>query len=224
VKGELVVTHCLNICRRRRGAAAALGLALVAGCSGGPSRIEPPSIDADDAAAEAMTLYDKNGDGAIADSELDAAPALKASMATLDKNADKKVQEDEIVQRIEAWQETGTGIVSLTCAVTLNGRPLEGAMVRFEPEPFLGEGLKAAEGETSPIGNTVVSIPKEQRPAPDAPPGVQLGFYKVRITKQVGGKESIPAMFNSETTLGQQIAPDDPALLKQNLRFDLKTN
>jgi hypothetical protein len=70
----------------------------------------------------------------------------------------------------------------------------------------------------------VVSIPKDQRPTPDTPPGLQLGFYKVRISKQVGGKESIPAIYNSETTLGQQISPDDPALLKQNLRFDLKSN
>jgi hypothetical protein len=193
------------------------------GCSSGPSAVEPPDIDAGDAASQAMELYDKDGDGAIAGSELDAVPAFKASMKNLDKSGDGSVQEDEIAARIESWQNSGDGIVALAWSVTLDGRPVEGAKITFEPEPFLGDQIKAAEGETSPVGMSTVSIPKANRPAPDSPPGVQLGFYKIRVSKQAGGKETIPARYNTETTLGQEVAPDDPAIAGQKLRIELSS-
>ena len=55
---------------RRRGSVSgvfAVGSLLLAmwttACNYGPSRIEPPSIDAGDSASQAMELYDANGDG-----------------------------------------------------------------------------------------------------------------------------------------------------------------
>ena len=39
-----------------------------------------------------------------------------------------------------------------------------------------------------------------------------------------GGKETIPAKYNSETTLGAQVATDDASFLKQLYKFDLKSN
>jgi hypothetical protein len=193
------------------------------GCSSGPSHIKPPSIDAGDAASQAMDMYDKDGDGAIAGSELDGAPALKASMDTLDANKDGAVQEEEIVQRIETWQATKIGIMPVGSGVTLDGRPLVGATVTFDPEPFLGDDIKTAVGETGPSGSATVSIPKDQRPTSDTPAGIQIGFYRVRVSKVVDGKETIPAKYNTETTLGQQVAPDDPAILRQNMSFALTT-
>ena len=198
-------------------------LAAAIGCSSGPSRVEPPSIDAGGAASQAMETYDKDGDGAIAGAELDAATSLKASMATLDTNKDGKVQEDEIVARIEAWQATGIGATLTQSRVTLDGKPVAGAQVTFEPEPFLGDEMRTAIGETSANGIAIVSVPKEQRARPDWPAGIQLGFFKVRINKEVNGQESIPAQFNKETILGQQVAPDDPALQSQLIKLDMKT-
>lgn len=191
------------------------------GCSSGPSRIEPPSISASGAASEAMETYDKDGDGAIAGAELDAAASLKASMATLDTNKDGKVQEEEIVARIESWQETGGGSTLIPSRVTMDGKPVVGATVTFEPEAFLGDEMRTAVGETLSQGTTEVSIPKAERGSPDWPPGIQLGFFKVRISKQVNGAESIPAKYNTETTLGQQISGDDPAIKSQLIKFDL---
>ena len=52
------------------------------------------------------------------------------------------------------------------------------------------------------------------------PAGIQLGFFKIRVSKMVNGKETIPAKYNAETTLGQQIAGDDPAILRH--RIDVK--
>jgi hypothetical protein len=191
------------------------------GCSSGPSAVTPPDIDAGDAASQAMEMYDKDGDGTIAGSELDAAVGLKAAMATLDANKDGSVQEDEISQRIDSWQASGVGVVALNCSVRLDGRPLEGAKVVFEPEPFLGDDIQTAEGETSPVGSTIISVPKANRPTADTPPGVQLGFYRVRISKEVAGKEAIPAKYNTETTLGQEVAPDDPSIMAQKMGFQL---
>jgi len=198
-------------------------LAAALGCSSGPSRVQPPSIDADDAASQAMELYDKDSDGAINAAELEAAPGLKAAMATLDENKDGSVQEEEIVARIESWQASDVGIVALNCTVTMDGKTIPGAKIVFEPESFLGGDVKPAEGETSPLGITTISILKANRPAADTPPGVQLGFYRVRITKDTGGTESIPPKYNTETTLGQEVAPDDPAIMAQRMRFDLKS-
>lgn len=193
------------------------------GCSGGPSRVKPPSIDADDAASAAVELYDKDADGKIAGSELDAAAPLKAALATIDANKDGAVEENEIYERIRAWQAHRIGIMAVNATCTLDGRPLVGAQVTFEPEPYLGDDIKAGSGETSAAGTAMPTIPKEDRPTKDTPPGLQIGLYRVRVSKMVDGKETLPAKYNAETTLGQQISPDDPAIAGQKMRFTLTT-
>jgi hypothetical protein len=168
-----------------------------------------------------MKDYDKDGDGFIAGSELEASPGIKAAMATIDTNKDGKVTADEIAARIEAWQATKIGIISVACLFTMDGQPLSGATVTFEPEPFLGDNFKAAVGETSAGGAVSPSIPKDQRPTLQTPPGLQVALYRIRVSKQSGGKETIPAKYNAETILGQQISPDDPAVASQKVRFAL---
>lgn len=195
-------------------------LATLAGCSGGPSRVTAPSISASGAASKAMAAYDKDGDGFIAGAELDAAPALKAAMSTLDGDKDGKVSQAEIRERIESWQATGLGIMSIACKVTLDGKPVDGATILFEPEAFLGEAVQAGKGTTSG-GMANITIPKENRPAADYPPGMQFGFFNVKVSKQVNGAETIPAKYNTETTLGQQVSTDDPAIMSQLIKFDL---
>jgi hypothetical protein len=209
--------------RRWAVCAVALTLLSTASCSYGPSRVMPPSIDPGGAAAEAIELYDADGDGFIAGAELDKAPGLKAAMATLDTDKDGKVSADEIQARIEFWQGTQFGAYLVECNVTLNGQPLEDAIVTFDPEPFLADEIQAGEGISSFSGIAYPTIPKEKRDTADTPPGVRLGFYRVRISKVVNGKETVPAKYNSESTIGQQISPDDPVLQKGKLKYDLKT-
>jgi len=148
---------------------------------------------------------------------------MKAAMKTLDADNDGKVSQAEIQQRIEAWQVKPVGLTSIICNVTLDGKPVSGATVTFEPEAFLGGSLKTAVAETND-GSATPSIPKAERPDPTWPPGLQVGFYKVRVSKMVDGKETIPAKFNSETTLGAQVAMDDPSFQRQVYKFDLKGN
>jgi hypothetical protein len=168
-----------------------------------------------------MQTYDSDGDGFIAGDELDKAVSLKASMATLDTNSDGKVSEEEIVARIESWQKGRVGITVARCFVTMDGRPLDNAAVTFEPEEFLGPAMRAATGVTALDGSTTPIIPKEKRPTADTPAGIQLGFFKIRVSRESGGKETIPAKYNSQTILGQQIAGDDPAVLKHRIEIAL---
>ena len=37
------------------------------------------------------------------------------------------------------------------------------------------------------------------------PPGVACGLYRVEISKLVDGKETIPAIYNTETILGKDV-------------------
>ena len=194
------------------------------GCNSGPAAVEVPEFDPSDAAQQALELYDADEDEFIAGEELENAPGINATLKSLDANSDGKVDEAEIAQRVAAWQKMSTGLMSLNCEVLLDGAPLEGATVTFEPDAFLEGSIQPAEGVTSPLGAVYPQIPKEKRPSPDSPPGIQAGIYKVRVSKLVNGKETIPARYNAETMLGQQVAKDDPAITKKQVVFRLKSN
>ncbi len=195
----------------------------ISACNFGPSAIKPPSISPDGAASKAMELYDKDGDGKISGAELDNAPALKAAMATLDMNGDKAVTAAEITARVKSWQANPAALTGVRALVTLDGQPLGGAEVTFEPDPCLGGDIKAAKATTGIYGDVTPVIPPDQRPSANYPGGVQLGLYIVRITKSVNGKETIPARYNTQTTLGQEVAYDDPAFKNRSIQFNLKS-
>jgi hypothetical protein len=173
----------------------------VCGC-GGLSTIKPPDVNADEAAAAAIEAYDDNGDGFLSEAELKDLPAL--TMQSADKDSDGQVSADEIAVRIRLWSEGETGLMTFYCNVTLDGRTLEGAEVKLDPEPFLGEAVKPASGITRSDGGILKIdpelLPEDQRMMR----GVQPGLYKVRITHP---SAKIPARFNTETTLGQEIVP-----------------
>ena len=195
----------------------------ICGCSSGPTKVEAPLIDPDSAAAQAMETYDTSGDGFVAGDELKNAPALRSAMETLDTDKDGRVSEKEIAERIRFWQSTRVGLGSVRCKVTLNGQPLEGAVVTFEPESFLGDEVLEAMGTTNFRGGVSPSIPKENRPHKDTPPGIQFGLFKVKISKLADGQETIPAKYNTETTLGQQVSRDEPSMLERRVIFKLKS-
>lgn len=192
------------------------------GCGGGPSRVETPSYDPQDAADQAMELYDQNGDGVVAGDELEAAFTLQAAMPQIDLNGDQQVSRDEIAARVEAWGDSGVGLTSVRALVRLDGRPLVGADVIYEPEPYLADTIAGARGRTNAYGRATISIPKEDRPSADYPPGTRFGLYRVRISKQEGGSEQLPAKYNEETTLGQEVSFDDAGIQSQVI-YDLKS-
>lgn len=205
--------------------ATSITLASLTSCNSGPARVKQAYIDANEAGSAAMDEYDSNGDGVVAGDELEKAPGLKAMLATTDTNKDGGISADELSARIQAWQAMKVGVTTFGFTAILNGKPLEGAIVTFEPESFLGNEVKPAVATTDLFGSGGPTIPKDQRPDPNtSPPGVSLGIYKVKISKLDNGKEMIPPIYNEQTTLGVEVAPDVSEILNRRLRFVLKSN
>jgi hypothetical protein len=136
-------------------------------------------------------------------------------MAQIDTTGEKAITAAMITARVKAWQNSKLGRMSLSCTVLHNGRPLADAEVKFVPEKFLGENMKEASGKTDQNGVAMISIPTTDR---KDPPGVAPGLYRVEVTKAT---EKIPAKYNTETTLGQEVALD-AAGIREGLKFDLK--
>lgn len=191
------------------------------GCGSSPPRVDQPKIDAAAAGRRAIEQYDTNGDGKVAGAELAAAPGLNAALANLDTDGDGGVSAEEVTARVRSWQASKAGVINVQCQVTRGGQPLTGAIVTFEPEEFLGDDIRAATGEVAMTGLAMLSIPKESRPRADYPAGVQLGLYKVKITMP-GNEQAIPARYNAQTILGQEVSYDDPSLLNNRVKFELK--
>jgi hypothetical protein len=133
------------------------------------------------------------------------------------------VSVDEVTERVNAWKGMRTGMASVRCHITIDGKPLSGAKVVFEPEPFLGNEIKTAFGTTNAHGDVAPTIPPGERPDPSLPGGAHFGLYKVRISKEVNGKETLPSRYNTETVLGQEVSYDDPGMINNNMGFALKS-
>ena len=184
----------------------ALSVAL-AGCRYQLPALKPPKFDPEAASTAAMNQYDANSDGKIDKSELASAPGINSSLDRIDADNDGAVTADEIAEMIqEKWIDAGAGIMRVAVEVTLNRKPLAGATVTFEPETFLGDVIHPATGATDDTGYCPISMAMEHMPDENNRSGVKPGLYLVRISKEVNGKELIPAKYNAETTLGVEVA------------------
>src|SRR5207248_1995275 len=119
--------------------------------------------------------------------------------------------------RIKKIQESKVGALTAIVSVTLDGRPLGGATVTFDPEPFLGVSYVKITGTTGDSGIVNMILDPNDRP------GVPPGLYKIRISKQINGKEVVPPKYNTDTTLGIEVASDNMDLVTGGLKFDLKS-
>jgi hypothetical protein len=203
----------------KRCALVVMGLmTLSGGCQcpwSGPQRVKAPKINPN-AAADAVAMFDKNGDGKLSGKELEKCPGLKAALARLDPAKTGHVTADMIDARIGAWVESKLGRLPLRCSVTHNGQPLQGAEVKFVPEPFLGTKIQTATGVTDANGVAMLSAPANEQ---NYPPGVSPGFYRVEITKSGA---AIPARYSTDTILGAEIAIDVEEIRIGGFNFDLK--
>ncbi len=178
------------------------------GCSRGPSRIVPPAIDPDRAAAEAIRLYDANQNGSLSAAELAKCPGILAEFKSYDTDGNGEISNAEIAARIRDLRRHGVGLTRLNCDVTVNGRGLTGATVAFEPEPYLGGDIKAASGLTDDRGVAQMAVSTDDLPADQRDiRAIHYGTYKVRITHPT---VKLPAKYNTETTLGYESRPGDP--------------
>lgn len=172
---------------------------LAAGCSGGGGPTGP-QISPREAADQALSEFDANKDGALDAKELEACPGLQSGMKQADKNSDGRLTADEILDRLTLFQQQGMQ-ADVSAEVTLDGRPLAGATVTLVPEKFMGSGVKPATATLDEMGTGYFSTE-------GAAAQIALGYYRVQVSKNAQGRETIPAKYNAKTVLGQEIAPD----------------
>jgi hypothetical protein len=185
---------------------------LLAGCSQGPTQLHAPPLSPEEAGREAIAMYDTNKDGFLDAGELERCPALKNSLKLIDRNGDGKLSADEIAGRLAEFQARNVGLIGFHCKVTLNGEPLEGATVRFVPEKFMGPHAKPASGVSDARGAVQLSTEGQSQP------GAHWGFYRIEVSKKSPtGTETLPAKYNTATTLGQEVPPDMKRAVVLNL-------
>lgn len=200
--------HTLSIC-------CLLGFLLLAGCSSNIS-IPQPSWSPAAVAAQAMNMGDTNKNGTLEAQELAQFPSLTAALTRMDTNQDQAITVAELTSRLESYvSDAASSQVSF--AFMLNGQPLEGAQVELVPEPFFADGLKRISGTTGNFG----SFQPTQEGL--SAPGVYHGLYRLEVSlKDAAGNEQLPARYNTASTMGVEIAVDNPAL-EHTTQFELTT-
>ena len=175
------------------------------GCSRGPARFEAPEVDPVAAGANAMELYDANGDATLDKEELQQCPAILAKLPAWDMDGNGSVDQQEVEKHVAALFRSGTGGTKLRCGITYKGRPLSGATITMEPEPFLGGNVQTATGVTDGSGGTQLGIPPEFTPEHlRRIKTVHYGVFKIRVTHPT---ISIPDKYNAKTELGYETEP-----------------
>jgi hypothetical protein len=192
---------------------------LFTGCYGNPSPVDVQAFDPAGSAAKAMSMFDSDGDGSIGGTELEKTPGLKSALAIVDRDSNGSASADEIAARIKKFQADQTALIPFRCQVRLDGKPLSGATIRLVPEPFLEGAVKAATAITDAGGQASLKVDDERL---QEFPGVNCGIYRVEISKKdAADRETISAMYNQSTVLGQEVAVDTPDL-EHGVVFDLK--
>ena len=185
-------------------------------CNGQPAGPAAPPFDPAASGRRAIADYDIDDDGMISSDEAQACPSLAAAFQRVDTNSDGALSEDEIVSRVSHLLNAPVRIVSGSAHVTLDGQPLIGATVTLEPEPFMGDAFKTLSAVTDERGDASLSGHSKDFP------GIYLGFYRVRVSKQVEGKELLAPKYNRESVLGYEAA-DDTEETAMNINFDLSS-
>jgi len=177
-----------------------LGSVSLCGCTDRPKSVPLPSYAPAATAQRAFAEYDKNKDGALDADELAGCPALKSFAKNELKGA--KLDVDALQARLIRFQDANVGILAVGLKVLRHGSPLVGARVTFVPENFHGGAIKPATGITDDHGSAQL----KQEGAEFS--GVAPGFYRIQVSlKDAAGQETLPARFNSQTVLGEEVSP-----------------
>jgi hypothetical protein len=183
----------------RLGSTLSAVLCILAGCTGATPQAGP--LDPPKAAAEAIALYDKSKNGSLEAAELSASPALKNALDKYDADKNGSVTQQEIQNRVQYYSERLGNLTMVFAMVTLDGAPLEGAAVTLVPEPWLGR--PTVTNQTDAKGEVVFRMENAEEA------GVHAGLYKIEVSKKDdSGSETVPGKYNTNTTLGQEAAPD----------------
>ena len=90
--------------------------------------------------------------------------------------------------------------MSARCTVTRDGKGCPDVTVTFVPEKFMGDAIKPGSGISDADGNVDIKVGGEPIS------GLSLGYYRVEASlKDASGKETLPARFNTDTKIGQEV-------------------
>ena len=188
----------------------------LAGCSRGPAPVRIPHVDPVAASQGAVELYDTNGDGQLSEQELTACPGILGKIGIYDSDGNKSVTQEEIEARLRAFFPPNVGVTKLNVHVSLDGKSLAGATVKFVPEKYLGDEIKPAGGITTDRGNATIDIRDADAPETEQGlSGVHYGTYRVEITHPT---INVPSKYNTATTLGYETERGNPST-----SFELKS-
>lgn len=169
------------------------------GSLGCEASLDRPDFDPQWSASKALEQCDANSDGQIDPSEAAAAPGLLVAFDQWDTDGNKLISDEELAERIAKYKAASGSVASAAFQVTYKKKPLEGASVLLEPEAFMGQGFETASGTTDRYGYVTLNRPDMEQ---GGYPGVYLGLYRVKISKQVDGEELLAAKYNEQTELG----------------------
>jgi hypothetical protein len=188
----------------------------VTGCAGGRSEIATPEWDPATATDRALGEYDSNSDKRLSRDELQRSPGLLSTIDRFDQDRDGAISSEELKSKLHEIRQQEAALVTISCIVTRNNQPLEGATVKFVPEAFMGEDTKPATGITDRNGRTSPSVAEEELPEEyrGKVQGVHCGVFRVEVTHP---NIPIPAKYNTQTELGRIVSRRDHETLTINL-------
>lgn len=185
----------------------------IAGCSGRPARLTPPSLSPAGVAAALITPADADGDGVLSGDERATVPVLASLLPQFDADGNGQLAQAELESWLEAVRDSRVAVTSFTAIVRHRGKPVTGATLTIDPMPPFKDTIQKAEGQTDDRGRTSPAI------LGAAYPGVNCGIYAVRIEGTGSDGEPLPAKYNADTSLGLAVGaglPPDGAVV-----FDL---
>ncbi len=178
-------------------AVAGLASLVTTGCGpSGPPRVPAPPLNAAQVTWAIMSLADTNGDGVLDSDELAKVPSLKPIRSELDTSSDGKLSAAEIEAWLTRIAESRMAVGIGAFKVTQKGRPLANVAVKLVPEPFMGGGMKAAEGETDSRGVVNPTIPGSEYH------GVHFGLYRVELVGNGADGKPLPEKYNTVSEIG----------------------
>lgn len=181
------------------------------GC-GGPNSIDRPSVDAYAAASQAIETFDQDGDGMLSMVELNAAPDLKTTAERMKLSG--PLTSELLSTRFQSYFGNAFVMTGVSCRVTMNGRPLSGAEITLVPPEYFNGAVAQAHAITDASGLA--------RPTQPDQPGLYLGTYTVRVSKQENSKEIIPERYNANSELGIEVSKDGREITTE-FNFALKS-
>jgi hypothetical protein len=199
-------------CRWRIGGAAVGRWSIIAvatisslGCGSRQSRIYAIAVDPQELSEQVFAEFDADGSGTLAATELSALPPVQESFPKYDADGNGQLTAAELCARFEKIFNPDVGVCPVRCQITRNGRPLQGAEVRFVPPKILADTLPAASGTTGSAGTVGLRLDPEDMPEniPSRRVAVMRpGIYLVQVTHP---SLQIPPQYNAATTLGKEV-------------------